>query len=414
MQSPLADRQTPPGNAMASTSAKFWGVGLLVLVWSMSLWAGQPYIPADDATVVERLPVGQLLEGKKLAALRTRLAVRPNDIRVALKLTRSYIQLGRAESDPRYYGYAQAALTPWWEQSNPPVRVQLLRGIIRQALHNFEPALEDLEAVLTRQPRNTQAWLSRSVVLLVQGRPRQALASCLKLMRLVDLLTVAACSAAASGQLGRGEAAYDLLERALSRPGDDPTTRQWALTVQGELARTLGQEDAAEMAFQQALALGVRDTYLLGAYADLLLNQDRPSEVLNLLNGETQADGLLLRLALAEARLDHPYLSRHLGLIEDRMAAARRRGDTLHLREAARATLHLFNNPQRALELALKNWQNQREPRDAHLVLEAALAASRPEAATPVLDWLDETGLQDHTLAPLQQRLREMSDHGKS
>ncbi|MDX1656091.1 MAG: hypothetical protein R3310_12845, partial [Candidatus Competibacteraceae bacterium] len=362
--------------------------------------------------VVEHLPAAQIRQGQELVILRNRLAERPEDARTAVALARGYIELGRAESDPRYYGYARAALTPWWEQTDPPLAVRLLRAIILQALHDFEPALADLEAVLVRQPRNAQAWLSRSVVLMVQGEPRRALAGCLRLSRLAHSLVTATCSAGAVARMGRGEEAIDLLDRALQRPGGEPGVRLWALTVQGELAGALGRDAAAETAFQEALTLGLRNTYLLGAYADWLLERDRPQEVLKLLEGETRADPLLLRLALAEARLGHSGLERHLGLIRDRMAAARRRGDTLHLREAARATLHLFDDPDRALELALENWRTQREPWDARLVLEAALAADQPAAARSVLDWIKETGLEDRTITTLQRRL-EASDHGQ-
>jgi hypothetical protein len=52
--------------------------------------------------------------------------------------------------------------------------------------------------------------------------------------------------------------------------------------------------------FKEALALGVRDVYLLGAYADFLLDRDRPQEVRSLLEKEVRIDPLLLSLALAE------------------------------------------------------------------------------------------------------------------
>ena len=58
------------------------------------------------------------------------------------------------------------------------------------------------------------------------------------------------------------------------------------------------------------------------------------------------------------------------------------------------------------MQLALVNWSVQREPKDARLVLEAALAANRPEAARTVLDWLAETGLEDVRLAALSERLQ--------
>ena len=102
-------------------------------------------------------------------------------------------------------------------------------------------------------------------------------------------------------------------------------------------------------------------------------------------------------------------LGEHLALLQDRFDAARRRGDSVHLREEARFTLHLLDRPGEALELARRNWATQREPADARILLEAALAASQPAAAQPVLDWLDRTGLEHVGIEALVDRLAETS-----
>ena len=54
-----------------------------------------------------------------------------------------------------------------------------------------------------------------------------------------------------------------------------------------------------------------------------------------------------------------------------------------------------------ALELAARNFSVQREPRDARVLLESALAAREPEAAAPALAWLERTGLEDSRLSRL-------------
>ena len=58
------------------------------------------------------------------------------------------------------------------------------------------------------------------------------------------------------------------------------------------------------------------------------------------------------------------------------------------------------------LALAVENWRTQQEPPDAALLVEAALAMDQPQAAAPVLDWMQTTGYTDPTLAPLAQTLR--------
>ena len=103
--------------------------------------------------------------GNSVAGSRTE----PENIDLAVHLARLYIELGRAEADPRYYGYAQAALLPWWDRPAPPPDILLLRATLRQSQHDFPGALADLSQVLDQDPRNAQAWLTRAVILRVTG-----------------------------------------------------------------------------------------------------------------------------------------------------------------------------------------------------------------------------------------------------
>jgi len=55
--------------------------------------------------------------------------------------------------------------------------------------------------------------------------------------------------------------------------------------------------------------------------------------------------------------------------------------------------------------LASRNFALQKEPRDARILLEAALASSEPAAARPALDWMAATGIEDPALARLAARV---------
>jgi hypothetical protein len=57
------------------------------------------------------------------------------------------------------------------------------------------------------------------------------------------------------------------------------------------------------------------------------------------------------------------------------------------------------------LQLAKQNYAVQREPRDARVLLEAAVAAKNPSAAQPVQDWLRRSGFEDATIRRLAQAL---------
>jgi hypothetical protein len=382
-------------------------IGLLLVAAPLAARA-EPFVPDDDATILARVPAARDRGVRELAARRAQLAEQPANLDLALPLAAAYIARGRSAGDPRYNGYAQAALAPWWDLAEPPIPVLILRATLEQRRHDFAAALGDLERVLARRPGHPQALLSKATILGVQGEPARALASCAALAGRVARLIAAACTAGAQGLAGGARDGYRLLAEELRRaPRAGPVLRVWALTILGELAGQLGDAAAAEQHFRDALALGLHDPYLLGAYADLLLDHNRPAEVVALLAGEVGIDPLLLRLTLAEQRQDAGALGEHVALLQARFEAARRRGDSVHLREEARFTLHLLERPGAALELARRNWARQREPADARILLEAALAAGEPAAARPVLDWLEATGLEHVRIKALADRLKQ-------
>jgi hypothetical protein len=167
------------------------------------------------------------------------------------------------------------------------------------------------------------------------------------------------------------------------------------LTLLGEMAARLGDAPAAERHFRQALALAPADTYLLGAYADFLLDQGRAAETVPLLRGHEKADALLLRLGLALAATGARDTAAVTAMLRDRFAAAQLRGDTVHQREQARFELMLERQPARALALAKQNWAVQKEPADLRILLDSALAAQDKAALDTVRTWIRQTGIED-------------------
>ena len=151
----------------------------------------------------------------------------------------------------------------------------------------------------------------------------------------------------------------------------------------------------------------MKDHYLLGAYADFLLDQGRAQDVVALLQRETRSDGLLLRLTLAEQALHAPASQDHTAELAARFTASRERGTPVHLREEARFTLALLQDSRAALLLAQNNWKIQKEPSDARLLLECAWAAGNRHAAKPVLEWLDTNHVEGDKLRHLAARFRE-------
>jgi tetratricopeptide (TPR) repeat protein len=357
----------------------------------------EPFLPTSDDQVVEQLPYkARDPEMAALRAERAELTADPENLRLALRLAGHYIELGRINGDPRYTGYAQAALTPWWNLERPPKEVLLIRATLRQRVHDFDGALVDLDTVLRANPWNAQARLTRATVLQVQGRYPAAQDDCAALQRLTQELIATTCLASVGSVTGHLRESYSQLRLSLERhPGADPTIRAWILTGLAEMAVHGGMDTDAEAYFRAALTLDPEDFYLLGAYSDFLLDQRRPAEVTRLLADKTRADPLLLRYALALEAMRSPQLSAAVEQLRERFAASRMRGDRVHLREEARFTLHMLNDPAHALQLAQENWSIQREVADVRILLEAATATGDAQAIATVSAWLRNSQLQD-------------------
>lgn len=375
-------------------------IQLIIVAWialqSPLVWP-EAYIPKDDAEVLERLPV-VTGERKQLRVLRSQVTDNPGNYHLALNLARDYIALGRLNSDPRYYGYAEAVLAPWLKSTNEHPDVLVLHATILQNRHDFQSALADLKSVVTRNPRLPQVWLTLAAIYEVQGDYSAALRSCLALARFSNSLAASVCMNSALSLSGQAQFSYDQLVRVVSNTIGDPEELTWAYTLLGELAERLNQVKEAEGWYKKAIAQDRRSVYLLATYADFLLNHNRTDEIIELLEGETRTDPLLLRLTLAEQRSQHKDFIQHAGLIEDKMAAAKARGDTVHQGDEARFTLHVLKDAEAALRLAISNWDVQKEPRDARILLETALAAKQPDSALPVVKFIEKSRLQDARL----------------
>lgn len=369
-----------------------------------------PRKPAADSEVLERLPLRPTDPvTRELASLRQALRSDPDDLATAVRLAQRYYDLVGREGDPRYLGYAQAALKPWWTLPDPPDEVRVLRASLRQFGHDFDGAVRDLDAVLARNPANGPARALRATIHIVQASYPLARADCSALRNSSSELIATGCEAMVDGLTGRAQTAYKTLEAALAANGAAAATdRLWVLLRLAEISRRLGQTALAEQHFKQALSLGRDDTFLLAAYADLLLDLQRPREVVALLKDRSSSDGLLLRLVLAERALGLPEATARSATLAARYAAARLRGDTVHEQEEARFMLETGQPAQAALAMAVDNWRLQREPRDARVLLQAALAARAPAAAAPVLAWRAENRVDDVVLDDLARRLGEL------
>jgi tetratricopeptide (TPR) repeat protein len=391
-----------------------WFMFIKCLIFICALGAtmeakSDPYRPADGTVVLEKLrtttfdPVAH-----QSRELHDRLVADPTNMVLACEFARCCIERSRAEADPRFLGRAQSALSPWWDAAVPPMEVLVIRATIKQSQHEFKNALVDLDLATRLDPRNAQVWLTRATILTVLGDYAGARQACLPLAQLASGLISLTAVANVSSLNGGAGPACGLLRNALAANASaSADEKNWALTALAEIEARLGHHAEAEAAFKAALALGQHDPYLLGAYADLLLEEGRAPEVAALLKKETRADALLLRLALAESAITPrpETFQAHLDSLGARYESGHLRGDFVHQREEARFDLELRHQPREALRLAQIDWQTQHEPADIGILLESALASGDFNAAQPALEFIRTNHLEDVKFTKLAAEL---------
>jgi len=370
-----------------------WLAGLAVAALAVSgALPATPHVPEHDEEVLATLPRGV---GHSSVELRAQAAAR---LDVALPLAQFYISQARATGDLRFLGYAEALLARWREHTPPIPAARVLEATILQSRHSFAAALAELDRALAAQPDDPQAWLTRAAVLRVLGRYPEASEAC-QHVGAVDAAVGELCAQAASALDGHLRSAYAAV-LALPVASLASTARAWRCSELGEMAVRTGDRAGAARWFRLALELAPDDVYTRGAYADLLLESGRPAETLRLLQGYESMEPLLLRIALAQQQLGDPRVARSRLLLASAFALEQQRGEEVHRREQARFLLDLARNPGAALAAAEENWRTQREPVDALILLRAAQAAGRPEAAAPAAQFVREHGLEDQRLLP--------------
>lgn len=376
----------------------------LAAVCGNALATAALFTPESDTQIVERLPGGASAERQQLRQMRAQLQQQPDALPLALDIAQRNVALARQYADPRYLGYAEAALGHWLQQATPPAEVLVLQAILLQAKHQFTAAEAQLQRAAKQQRNNPQIWLTLASIQQVRGDYVAARQSCQRLLLSYDAGVAGDCLASVDAVNGRArEAQQYWLQRLQS--GQAPQWEQQWLTLQlAENGQRLGDTQQAQRWFAQAVSAS-SDSYDKAAYADFLLEQGKTAAVITLLANDTRADPLLLRLTQALQQSGDARTATYIQQLGARFDATRQRGDLSHLREEARFQLVLLKQPQRALQLAEQNWQQQKEPADALILLQAALAAKQPARAAELKQWLLQQRLQDVRISALLRQV---------
>jgi predicted Zn-dependent protease len=367
-----------------------------------TLGQAEVVLPKSDAEVVETLPavVGSRAEERKL---RQQWAANPRDPVMAAALARRYLDQAREQGEPRFAGRALAALQAWPDADRAPDEVLLMLATVQQFLHDFDGSAQNLERLVKRQPGHAQGWLTLATIRRVQGRYAASDKACRALAAIpAAVLYARACDAENQGLRGEFAKARESLRQLLATPQLPTGTQSWLLTTLAETEARAGKSADAEKAYRAALRLQP-DDYTSLSFADFLMEDGRVADARDVLKPMSRTDAVVLRLAMAGARLKGTDAARDAQEMRDRVTQAnlRPQAQTLHAREQAMFALVVENQPERALGLARANVALQREPIDVLLLAQAARATGQPDAVREAERLSKDMGLKDARLDAL-------------
>lgn len=313
----------------------------------------------------------------------------------ALRLVPVLLRKDQIEISSRHLADARALLSPWWQHPEPPAGILFLRARLRQRNHEFDAAEADLAQLLRENPAHLPALLTLFTIRQTAGDHDGMRELVVRVRRVAPPLTAAIVTAIAESLTGRARESYERLLHATATGAGSRAEQQWARATLAEIAVRLGESADASAHFREALALGEPDKHLLADYADHLLAGNRHREVMALLEKHRRDRPLLLR---------HARAARALGLTERadiyervlRREFNRPTGD--HPRYSALYHLWFTDDRQAALSFATKNWDRQKEPFDALLLLRAAGRSGNEEVAHSVRLWMRKHRLQDQRI----------------
>ena len=281
---------------------------------------------------------------------------------------REHLVRFRSTGDERHLDRAWTALAPTLDTTRDAT-VLVDAATVAQAQHHFDAALNLVDRAIALAPFDRQAWLLKASIDLVGARTDDAAAACAELRNVATIVQLT-CNARVDIAAGRSEPALRTLSAVLDvvdRDAIDPGVIAWTLSVAGDAAAELAPSQAAAF-YRESLALG-ESTQVRAALVDVLLAMDDVAgahEELSAAGGGLALDVRRLIVAVRD--------NQTVAVIDDidRLDRQFRRwigqGDYAHAREMARFYLDVVYQPELAQQLAVQNYNIQRETEDLRLV----------------------------------------------
>ncbi len=389
-----------------------WFATLPIIFFSLlatcfsTVTAALPYTPSSLDEVLVRLP-------DSMVALRLATPTKSSDelldpsenkritnpLSQQLKKAQKFLKLAQQDNDPSWYGYAHAALAPWWNNNIELPQLALLKAIILQQRHEFPEALLEINKVLLLQPRNVQARLIRAQVNMMQVQYGLAAKDCQEILWLENPVMGINCLAQVEGLTGKGQKAMEKLTDSINSSLDLNEILLVELHISlATIAHRYNDSALALSHYQQAYAIRPNNNYLLEQYSDFLMENRRENLLLALFSNSSMSIDLKIKRVQLLQNMEEIVPSNLIVELTDFFENAKTRKNLFPHKEYAKWLLLTTQDYDQALNAAMDNWAMQKAPGDALLVLQAALASQQLQRAGPVMSWLKDTGLYDYRI----------------
>lgn len=390
----------------------FWVSCVCLTGLCISAATAQPrYIPEPTAVVLSASVHAGNGQNSGLRSFDAAWRAKPQDPAAALAYARAVFTLGLKEGDLRWFGSAKAALAPWWDAAQMSAEGFFLRGLVKQGFHNFDDGLKDIHRAIELEPQRAEFWSWRFALHLLMAKTADAQQDIAQMESLIGKAEADIYRGILFYRTGQSANAIQLLSRAKqSAAYQDASSQDWLGFHLGEALRVNGQPGQAIAVWVQRLKSNPQ-SHLIRLSLSELYNQQKDfaqAKQVALYQPDTAniTDALLMQALLASRGLKDADQARLASLMDARLKAQALRQESLIERPKLIYQIAYGQDVAAGLALSIENWHLQKEPPDAVLFVQAALALGQAKSALPVVEWAAKTGYTDPQLSLLIQQLK--------
>lgn len=384
------------------------------LTWTgLAATAQERFVPKASEVVLSASVHTSGGRASSLRALDQAWRAQPQDLPAALAYARAVFTLGFNEGDLRWFGSAKAALMPWWQATDLPADGYFMRGLVKQGFHDFDGGLQDINRAMALDPARAEFWSWRFALHLLQANMGAARQDAEDIAQRFGPQEGHIYSAVLAYRTGQALTAVQKLSASMRLPNyQDAASQVWIGFHLGEAHRVAQQPEQATALWQRLLQAHPQSHLLRLSLADLLNQQGQFRQAKAVATAQATpsnsnlTDALLMQALLASRGLKAPDESALAQQMAARLQSQALRQESLIERPKLIYQIAYGQDLAAGLALSIENWQQQKEPPDAVLFVQAALARQQARAAEPVVQWAQTTGYSDPLLAPLITQLK--------